>query len=616
MDKLFKTGGVKFWLPFSKSSLSCLTSLRLSLFAFLLMFSCTMFAESVTFDATADKPASGGEKAGKQTLTKDGITITISSGMMNGTQYRCYKNQTMTIKSTVGNITNIELTCTASETTEYGPGNFTTETGTYTYKNKVGTWTGDVADIVFTASKQVRMTKVVVTYDSGKKDANLAFSETEINIESGVDEFTAPTFTKETTAAVTFTSDNEEVATVNANGVISLAGGLGTAVITATSEANDDYEAGTATCTIYVAKYNVYRKVSQITSGKDYLIVAQRDNSTMYAYPLSKSYTHGYLSVGTVNELTDEIKVNSNYDDGFTFTSVDGGYTIQDCYDRYLYHTGNYNSFNVSTDETNAAVWTVEPQGDGTFKIATDGYFMQWGDGTYTTWGVYTTKQDDTVLPMLYEKVETATGQFTISDLNYATFYTEDAYIMPEGVKGGIITEANKTDKTLTVDYRYESGSIVPAKTALLLNGENKTYQYEITTSGEEAPEGNMLHGADDVDSEGNTHVDGTNVRYYILSYSDANKTSYGFYWAAAKGGPITYQKPYAFLAIDFDSAHEAAIGFSLDGNGGTSGISSINASSAKAQGIYTMTGMYAGKDTKKLVKGVYIVNGRKMVIK
>ncbi|MFM9797388.1 hypothetical protein, partial [Streptomyces turgidiscabies] len=50
-----------------------------------------------------------------------------------------------------------------------------------------------------------------------KQSAKLAFSETTIDHEVGT-EFTAPTFTKETTAAVTFVSDNEAVATVNAEG--------------------------------------------------------------------------------------------------------------------------------------------------------------------------------------------------------------------------------------------------------------------------------------------------------------------------------------------------------------------------------------------------------------
>lgn len=140
--------------------------LRLSLIAVLAFVFNGAFAQTtVTFDATTDTPASGGSTAGEQTITKDGITITISNGMMNGSQYRCYKNATMTITSTVGNINQIDLTCTANGTSNYGPGNFTADAGTYTASTgKTGTWTGDAASIVFTTTAQVRMTEVKVTY--------------------------------------------------------------------------------------------------------------------------------------------------------------------------------------------------------------------------------------------------------------------------------------------------------------------------------------------------------------------------------------------------------------------------------------------------------------------
>lgn len=121
---------------------------------------------TVTFDATADTVESGGSTAGEQTLTKNGITINISNGMMNGSQYRCYKSATLTISSTVGNINQIDFTCTASGTSKYGPGCFEADLGTYTAsEGATGTWTGDAATIVFTASSnQVRMTEIKVTY--------------------------------------------------------------------------------------------------------------------------------------------------------------------------------------------------------------------------------------------------------------------------------------------------------------------------------------------------------------------------------------------------------------------------------------------------------------------
>jgi len=125
----------------------------------------TAFAQTVTFDATTDKTESS--SAGAASLTKDGVTIAVSNGILgNGTNYRCYKSETLTITSTVGNIESITITCTANGTSKYGPGNFTVTDGSYTYdeSGKTGTWTGDASEVVLTASdNQVRMTSIEVT---------------------------------------------------------------------------------------------------------------------------------------------------------------------------------------------------------------------------------------------------------------------------------------------------------------------------------------------------------------------------------------------------------------------------------------------------------------------
>ena len=117
--------------------------------------------------------------AGKQTGTKDGVTIETTRGMLgSGTQYRCYKGETFTVSVAEGNITKIEINCTASGTSEYGPGCFTDATsGAYSYSGKVGTWEGSASSISMIASiKQVRMTEIKVTYVVGTSTAPQATS--------------------------------------------------------------------------------------------------------------------------------------------------------------------------------------------------------------------------------------------------------------------------------------------------------------------------------------------------------------------------------------------------------------------------------------------------------
>ena len=139
-----------------------------------MLVSLTSFAASVEFVAGTDKTADGTTAVANCSLTKDGITIKLSNGCLGrDDNYRIYQGQYITVTSTVGNITSIEFTCTANGTTKYGPGCFDyrgTE-GTYAYEGKVGTWTGDAAEVILYASAaQVRATQILVSYTPASAD--------------------------------------------------------------------------------------------------------------------------------------------------------------------------------------------------------------------------------------------------------------------------------------------------------------------------------------------------------------------------------------------------------------------------------------------------------------
>lgn len=386
-------------------------TLRFTLMAVMMLICGAISAQTVvTFTAGTDKSEGA-------TLTKDGITLTLKEGTSTSglgklatAEYRFYKGNILTVSSTIGNITNIEFTCTANNTTKWGPGCFAAQNG-YTFKDKVGTWVGNATSVVFTAeSAQVRAKTIKVTVGGAagetKKAAKLAFSEEKVNHEVGTD-FTSPTFSWETTATVKFSSDNEAVATVNAEGVIALGTEEGKAVITAESAENDVYAAGTATCTVYVWHYVTYKKATAIESGKKYLIVAQRDGNTYYAMPCKESYKYGYLSTVMKEGTLDELKVESSYDDNFVFAEFEDGYSIQDCYGRYLYMDGEHASFQLGKEPV---AWELEASDNGTFSLTNNGKFIQFGQGTFKSFGAYAIMQDITVLPMLFKMVEGATG--------------------------------------------------------------------------------------------------------------------------------------------------------------------------------------------------------------
>lgn len=396
-------------------------TLRILFVACLALIGTSSWAQTtVTFDATTDKGTVTTNGSGqKDSVTSNGVTIASSNAVLgNGIEYRFYKNSTTTITSTVGNITNIEFTCTKSGTNNYGPGNFTVDTGTYTYSesDSVGTWTGSAASVTFTASKaQVRATQVVVTIDGGsgtsKLSAGLAFSDDYVAIcKDTISNFVAPTITKATTADVVYTVTSNGVANVSSDGTITLTGALGRDTITATTAENDEYYAGTATFIVNVFGLNYFKKATTVVAGNKYLLAyPQATNSIFYAYPLSSSKSYGYLTGGVATPNDDGlIAVRSDYDDTFTFVANEDSFNIVQPDGRKLYLSGSYPSFNVAENPASNYNWSVSLDENGNATI-------QNGNGKYIVYGLYNNKGEFKVdatagdLPVLYELDEVAT---------------------------------------------------------------------------------------------------------------------------------------------------------------------------------------------------------------
>ena len=126
-------------------------------------------AVEITFDPAVDK-GNAGSSASAYTVTKDGITMAVSNGMIAPYNevyaYRIYKGQTATFTSEIGDITGIEITGQAKNDTTWGAGGFVAEVGTYTANpgEMVANWAGSSSSIVLKAQAyQVRAVKIVVT---------------------------------------------------------------------------------------------------------------------------------------------------------------------------------------------------------------------------------------------------------------------------------------------------------------------------------------------------------------------------------------------------------------------------------------------------------------------
>ncbi len=202
------------------------------------------------------------------------------------------------------------------------------------------------------------------------------------------------------------------------------------------------------------------------------------------------------------------------------------------------------------------------------------------------------------------------TGTFTLTTAQYGTYYTEDAFVMPEGVTGYTIT--SEDGKTLNFNETYAAGAVVPAKTALLLKATekltaNKDYTYTIVNSTEVAPTDNLLHGSV---AEAMTSVKDATAYYKLAQGEDG----LGFYYGAENGGAFKNGAHKAYLAVMTPFLSQMR-GFSFDSM--TTGINHViaNAEHAKSTVIYDLNGRRVNS-LNAAAKGVYIVNGKKIIVK
>lgn len=192
-----------------------------------------------------------------------------------------------------------------------------------------------------------------------------------------------------------------------------------------------------------------------------------------------------------------------------------------------------------------------------------------------------------------------------ISDLKYSTLYYGDKNLV---VPPYVTATAYSVDgKKLQPVKTYESKDVIPAGIGVVLTSENgNTYKFSISDEIGEPATGNMLRGSD----EAQTTTGGD--RYYMLSLNaDKDPSSVGFYYAKANGAAFTNGAHKAYLALSAAQAKAFSYPFNE-----TDGIETItNEHHKTTNGIwYTIDGKRLnGQPTRK---GVYIVDGKKMIIK
>ncbi len=213
----------------------------------------------------------------------------------------------------------------------------------------------------FNNTKEIAPRSAADIDESELEDPEISYSPASVEIAQG-DAWSAPSLINEHGVTIaSYASDNEEVATVTDGGVISLAGGIGTAIITAHSNATPTYAAGNATYTITVnapaptPSGTTYRKVTataDITDG-EYLIVYEGDathDAAVFDGSLDNDNIDVAMKALPVAIVNDEIAGNTELDAAVFTIDVTAG-SLQSASGLYIGRGANSNGMDKSTTE-------------------------------------------------------------------------------------------------------------------------------------------------------------------------------------------------------------------------------------------------------------------------
>ena len=273
--------------------------------------------------------------------------------------------------------------------------------------------------------------------------------------------------------------------------------------------------------------------------------------------------------------------------------------------DRTLDIYGSNQPYNSPKDLYNAST-----DGDklGSIVMGTSTTFDITGDYEYIAMRSKSGAMYLTSITITWEQEGGATQEVTVNLANgFGTLYNANALTVPAGASCGIVTGVK--NGVLDVDYKYAAGQNVPANTPVLVKAPGKeSVTFTTTTSTETAPTTNLLKGAD----KDGVFATEAGYIYYKLAYDNfAEKTGLGFYWGAEKGGAFTMKAGKAYLAVKQDVA-QGAQKFSLEGN--ATGIEAVEQANEANRVVYTLDGRRVMNE--KLAKGLYIINGKKVLVK
>lgn len=215
---------------------------------------------------------------------------------------------------------------------------------------------------------------------------------------------------------------------------------------------------------------------------------------------------------------------------------------------------------------------------------------MTFNEGT-----VIKAKGSDTNIILDYILLEKVTSEdVAVSSVKFATYVPVINVVAPAGVK--VYTAKVNEDKSAVVLTEVSAGSVIAKGTPVLVGAEAGSYTFEASAGEATTVADNDLKAA-----TADTKGDGATI--YALVEQDGKAV-----FAPLKEG-VAVSLGHAYLELPAASATRF---YSIQFGGETTGINEVNAAAKVDGAYYTLQGV----KTSKAAKGIYIHNGKKVVIK
>ena len=434
------------------------------------------------------------------------------------------------------------------------------------------------------------------------------------------------------TAALTEASDWLTVGEVGASSVALTSsantGSARSAIVRLTYTYTDGTEKTvTKDVTVTQAKLIVnytYNLVNAVIPGRHYIIASGTNGSVKamgsqsgnYRNEVAVSATDGSITVSNDAGVY-EVLIQANEAKGY--------YTLLDVENnQYLYANSNSsNNINIEAalDKNDNGIWSIAIDKNGVATIIAKGansrnWIRYNSDNTrFSCYGESNTQAD----VYLFEKAGDTGCQevnVTIADActdgakYYATYSSPFGFIIPEGL---IVEEVGISKGKLDVQA-YGAGARVPANTGVLISSSTAGSKTLTLAGG-----GTSVKGEDNRLRATGTGIDADGMstaapgcKYYRQTmHNPAAENKIGFWWGAPDGAAFDVVANKAYLAVP-DGA-TARSGFNLFGDDDTTGIEELkNSKTEELKSYYNLNGQRIANPSK----GLYIVNGKKVIIK